>query len=440
MTGTRTRGATVTRYATDSRGVSARVDAGRSVVARLAGALQRGWTATTEAINGAGWLLLACAAGGLLVAVAWGWSEAWFVAFASLVMLALCTPFLLGRHSYAVTLEFERDRVVAGSEFTAELVVRNAGARASLPALLDIPVGDGLIEAHIPLLRAGAEHRETLTIAAPRRGVIAVGPMTISRGDPLGVLQRDHTWPDVQHVYVHPATVPIPSSSAGLLRDLEGLVTSTTVDSDLAFHAIRDYLPGDSRRHVHWRSTAKTGQLMVRQYEETRRSRIAIALDLDISQYASEDEFEMAVSVAASLGVQAVRSGREVVITTSGAIPRHAAERVHSMTTLPTLTPTGLLDAMSGVDASDLVMPLPLVAGMTSQEAHHLSMVFLVTGSELPVARLRQAAVAFSADVSVVGVRSETGAQPTVRSARELRVLTVGMLHDLSHLMLRGPA
>ena len=46
----------------------------------------------------------------------------------------------------------------------------------------------------------------------------------------------------------------------------------------MSFHAIREYAPGDSRRQIHWKSTAKTGQLMVRQYEESRRSRMAVVL------------------------------------------------------------------------------------------------------------------------------------------------------------------
>jgi uncharacterized protein (DUF58 family) len=296
------------------------------------------------------------------------------------------------------------------------------------------------VEAHIPLLRAGAEHREQITISAPRRGVIPVGPMTISRGDPLGILRREQAWPEVQTIYVHPVTTPIPSTSAGLMRDLEGAATSTIVDSDLAFHAIRDYLPGDSRRHVHWKSTAKTGQLMVRQYEETRRSRIAVVLDLDAARYTSDDEFELAVSAAASLALQAVRDGREVLITTSAEIPEHSLGIVHSIRELPTLTPRAMLDGMSELDASVLVMPLEQVARMTAQSSPHVSMVFAVTGSLQPVERLRATAVAFPSDVAVIAVRCEPGAEPTLRSARELRVITIGMLHDLGQLMARGAA
>lgn len=440
VTGTRTRGATVTRYATERTGFAARVDGGRRAATRVATVLRSAARWLGETVSPAGWLLLGVAIGGALAAVLWGWAEAWVAAAIATALLVVCVPFLLGRHDYAIRLELDRDRVIAGSEVTGELDVVNRGRRASLPVLLDIPVGEGLVEAHIPLLRATAQHRESITISAARRGVIPVGPMTISRGDPLGILRREQAWPEVQTIYVHPVTTPIPSTSAGLMRDLEGAATSTIVDSDLAFHAIRDYLPGDSRRHVHWKSTAKTGQLMVRQYEETRRSRIAVVLDLDAERYTSDDEFELAVSAAASLALQAVRDGREVLVTTSAEIPEHALGIVHSIRTLPTLTPRAMLDGMSELDASVFVMPLEQVARMTAQASPQLSMVFAVTGSQQPVDRLRAAAIAFPSDVTTIAVRCEPGAEPTLRSARELRVITIGMLHDLGQLMARGAA
>jgi uncharacterized protein (DUF58 family) len=375
---------------------------------------------------------------GLVAGIGWGWVEGWVAAVMSFVLLLACVPFLLGRHDYAIRLELERDRVVAGSVVGGVLDVANRGERVGFPALIDIPVGDGLVEAHVPLLRAGADYRERLTISAARRGVITVGPMTIGRGDPLGILRREHVWDDVQTIYVHPVTVPIPSTSAGLLRDLEGTPTSTIVDSDLSFHAIRDYAPGDSRRHVHWKSTAKTGKLMVRQYEETRRSRIAVVLDLETARYGSEEEFELAVSAASSLGVQAVRDGRDVVVTASAVIPEYARGRVHSIRTLPTVTPKTFLDGMAGIESSEDVMGLEEVARLTVQAEPSLSLVFIVTGSEQQLARLRQAALAFPADVTVLALRCEPGAEPLVRQARELRVLDIGVLHDVSHLMSRG--
>jgi hypothetical protein len=99
-----------------------------------------------------------------------------------------------------------------------------------------------------------------------------------------------------------------------------------------------------------------------------------------------------------------------------------------------------MLDGMSELDASVLVMPLEQVARMTAQSSPQLSMVFAVTGSLQPVDRLRATAVAFPSAVTAIAVRCEPGAEPTLRSARELRVITIGMLHDLGHLMARGAA
>ena len=84
---------------------------------------------------------------------------------------------------------------------------------------------------------------------------------------------------------MRPPMVPLDALGAGLLRDLEGVATDAVSQSDLAFHALREYAPGDDLRHVHWRSSAKAmasggeSQLLVRQYLDTRRSHATIVVD-----------------------------------------------------------------------------------------------------------------------------------------------------------------
>jgi uncharacterized protein (DUF58 family) len=266
-----------------------------------------------------------------------------------------------------------------------------------------------------------------------------VGPMTIARGDPVGILRRELLWPDVQRIFVHPVTVPIPSTSAGLVRDLEGLPTKDIVDADLSFHAIRQYVAGDSQRHIHWRSTAKTGRLMVRQYEESRRSRIALLLGLnDDEEYATDDEFEMAVSASASLGAQGIRDGRDVLVAMSAEIPEIVRREVFSIRTLSTMTAKAMLDGMSQIETSPRAMHIEDVAKLTVNSYPDLSIAFLVTGSLLPLARLRAAALAFSSQVKTVAVRCVPSAEPTLRTTRELSVMTIGALHDLQHMVARG--
>jgi uncharacterized protein (DUF58 family) len=440
---TRTQRHGTTRLTLTRTGMAAGVFWGRRALrrARAAVAAVAEWLRTT--VTPAGWLLAALAVVGVAGGMLFGLVEAWVVAAIAVSLLVLSVPFLLGAHDYGVRLELAKDRVVAGSEVTGSLDIVNRSKGVALPGIVDIPVGSGLVEVHVPLLRGGADHREQLTISAYRRGVIQVGPMMIGRGDPVGILRREHAWPGVQQIFVHPVTVPIPSTSAGLVRDLEGAPTSDIVDSDLSFHAIRPYANGDSRRNVHWKSTAKTGKLMVRQYEETRHSRIAIVLDLGVAAYSSDVEFEMAVSAAASLGVQGVRDGRDVLVAASADIPEvdlrgFGRDHVHSIQTLSTLTARALLDGFAGVESGENAMPLESVTRLTVQSFPELSIAFLVTGSQVDLSRLRAAAIAFPTDVSVVAVRAEPGAEPTLRSARELSVLTIGALGDLKAMMARG--
>ena len=95
--------------------------------------------------------------------------------------------------------------------------------------------------------------------------------------------------------------------AGGLTNDLDGATSQQLSMSDLAFHALREYVPGDDLRHVHWRSSAKAGELLVRQYHETRRGHVTILVDASRSSYPRADDFELAVSVAASIALRAVR-------------------------------------------------------------------------------------------------------------------------------------
>ena len=443
-TGTRSRSrtSTMSRYTstrTRTNVVADGVFFGRRAARSLSTTVRAvaGWLRNT--VTSAGWLLLLAVIGGVVLGLVAGFVEAWVVAAIAAVLLILSTPFLLGGLDYRIRLILDRDRVVAGTEVGAHLDITNRGRRVALPGLVDIPVGGGLVEAHIPLLRAGADHIEQLTISAKRRGVIDVGPMTIARGDPVGILRREISWPEVQRIFVHPVTVPIPSTSAGLVRDLEGMPTSDIVDSDLSFHAIRDYALGDSQRHIHWRSTAKTGKMMVRQYEESRRSRIALVLGLnDEDEYATEDEFEMAVSAAASLGAQGIRDGRDVLVTASAEVPEIVRREVQSIRTISTRTAKAMLDGMSAIEVSERAVRMEDVARLTVHSYPDLSIAFLITGSVLPLTRLRAAALAFSTRVQTVAVRCDPGAEPSFKTATELSVMTIGALHDLQHLMARG--
>jgi hypothetical protein len=391
-----------------------------------------------ETVNPAGWLVLVLGTAVLALGWTFGWVEALLAGSASLVLLAMSVPFLFGAGGYDVSVRLRHERVVAGERLDGEIAIRNVGGRTALPGRLDLPVGDGLVELGVPLLRPGHAVTRPVMIPALRRGVITVGPPTAVRTDPVGLLRREHEWDERHEIYVHPRTVAVPATSAGLIRDLEGRSSRRLVDADMSFHAIREYVPGDARRQIHWKSTAKTGRLMVRQFEETRRSRLAVILSLARAEYSTPDEFELAVSVAASLAVQAVRDGRDLDVVTGAEIPRVVRRRMRSIEVLQAGTPRGLLDGFSRLDAHEDTMPLAEVCRLAVEASETLSLAFVVCGSQATALQLRQSALAFAASTAVVAVVCDERAAPRTRALGDLTVMTVGVLADLPGLLLRS--
>ncbi|MFW2512696.1 DUF58 domain-containing protein [Demequina sp. SO4-13] len=401
-------------------------------------AVRGGWARTRSVVTPSGWAAIVCAVAGAALGLAFGWGEFLVAALVAAILLLLALPFLLGHEAYEVDFRLSQDAVVVGTDAEGEIVVRNTQARLALPGRVDVPVGLGLVDFHVPLLRRDHQHRESIVIPAPHRGVIDVGPATTSRTDPLHLLQREFHWADVRTLYIHPVTVAIPSTSIGFVRDLEGRATRTLTNEDISFHAVREYARGDAQRQIHWKSTAKTGQLMVRQFEETRRSTICVVLDLDEGSYATEDEFEMAVSAVGSLGVRAIRDGRDVQAVVSGEVPEFARASVRSLRQLRVTSPRGLLDDLAGVESGPSVVAMPTLTRMLVESTGATSLAFLITGSAASHSHLQSAAMAFAGDVAVAAVVCNPNSQPSMRAMGRTRVLSLGVLDDLRQLLARG--
>lgn len=437
-TGGRSSSTAVTATTVASEPLVGVIVAGAKAMRAVGAALAVAWRWTSSTVRPAGAFVLLAATVGLGMGIAFGWVE-WMVAgVVAAVLLVVGIPFLFGARSYDVGLSLGHERVVAGTGLTGEVVVRNHGRGTALPGRIDIPVGAGLVEFGVPLLRPGHTVAQPLEIPALRRGIVTVGPATTVRSDPIGLLRREHAFEDVHDVFVHPRTASLPSTSAGLIRDLEGSPTRRLVDSDMSFHAIREYAPGDARRQIHWKSTAKTGRLMVRQYEESRRSRMAVILGVSQSEYLDADEFELGVSCAASLGLRAVRDARDVAIVTGSEIPRVVRGRLRAIRHIPSASSRTMLDGFSGVELLENTMRVVDVCRLTAESGERLSIAFVVVGSNVHLARLQQAALAFPVDTAVVAVICDERAHPRVQQLSGVTVLTVGTLDDLSGLLLRG--
>ncbi len=388
--------------------------------------LRRGALTILGVVNPVGWTLLGLGVLLALVARGTGWLEAAVVAAACLLVVLLALPFLLGRTSVRVHLDLEPQRVTAGESVVAGLVVRNVADRRLLPTMLEVPVGTSVHRYPLPSLATGAHHEESFTIRTRRRGVIAVGPAMTRRGDPLGAFSRDVSWTPVTELLVRPPMTPLDPLAGGLLRDLEGVTTDAITSSDLAFHALREYVPGDDLRHIHWRSSAKVmasggeNQLLVRQYLDTRRSHAAIVVDDRPESWGGEDEFEMGMSVAASIAVRAVLDEFEVSFVCGD----HAASGE---------TGTGALDAVCRAEPGDR----GLVAG--GREAARLapdtSLLFLIGGTGTTLEDDLRAAASFAPEVRRYAITVDPSGRSQVTDAGGLPVLRLAELGDLAAVL-----
>jgi uncharacterized protein (DUF58 family) len=387
-----------------------------------------------------GWVMLGVIPIALIAGYSLGWLELVVVGWAGVVLAVVAAIYLVGRTPFEVSLVLPHRRVVVAEPARGAVTLHNPTGHRVLGVKVEIPVGVGLAELAMPSLRAGASFTNEFAIPTLRRGVIPVGPVRTIRADPIGLVRRELVWTDIEDLVVHPRTIGVPATSTGLIRDLEGATTRDLTSSDVAFHALREYQPGDERRYIHWKSTAKTGTYMVRQFEQTRRSHLVVALSLATSDYASEEEFELAVSVAGSLGVRAIRDGRTVSVVVSTVTPDFAKRRTYAVRSLATHVPTRLLDDLAVVEADSAALGIRDVGRIAAEDNAGISVAFLVCGSLVTPTELRAASHSFPVDVSVVAIVCDPDAIPGFRRVAGLRVLTIGYLEDLRIALARSAA
>lgn len=379
--------------------------------------------ARTGAISGLGWAALLIGVVALVVGRRYGWAELVVAACVLLITVLVSVMMTIGRSSYAVEVDLADHYVTVGERAMGRIEVRNIGRRRVLPAHIELPVGVGAASFALPSMAAGAVHEEIYAIPTAQRAIVIVGPVRSVRADPLGVARREMRWTDPVELYVHPATVSLEGTRAGLLRDLEGQATRTVSDNDMSFHALREYIPGDDRRNIHWRTSARTGTLMVRQFEDTRRTHTALAVSTEARDFADEPELELAVSTFASIGVQLIRDGLDLTALTS-------------TTELRVRLPRLLLDDCSGIEVIRAPADLDL-AQRVARAVPAASMAILVTGSIPSPTALRRSASAIPTGVRTVFIQCDPGAEVGLRTQGTLSVATLGDLADLPRLLRR---
>jgi uncharacterized protein (DUF58 family) len=195
----------------------------------------------------------------------------------------------------------------------------------------------------------------TYTVRSDVRGRYQLGPLSLRLTDPFGMceLQRSFTRRDT--LVVTPRVLPLPvvqlaGEWTGSGESRARSIASAGEDDA----ATREYRQGDDLRRVHWRSTARMGQLMVRREEQPWQARCTLLLGTRTVGHAGEgpgSSFEWAVSAAASLGVHLVRHGYFVrLLTDTGA---NVASAAHDPSGVGSDFEGALLDALAVVDTSD---------------------------------------------------------------------------------------
>lgn len=206
-------------------------------------------------------------------------------------------------------------RARAGDEARIALSVTNR-SRRSVPAFR---VEDGFapfgsIAVACERLGPDARGEIELTRRPMRRGVFDAGSAKLSSGAPFGFVRSTRVTSVSSPIVVVPRWVELrsfpilePSSyPADVLHE------RARVGAGEEFLGVREYRPGDSPRAVHWRTTARVGRLMVREYEEQPSARVGIVLAGADHGTAPASSFEALVSAAASIALYAIATGHPV--------------------------------------------------------------------------------------------------------------------------------
>lgn len=245
-----------------------------------------------------------------------------------------------------------------------------AGQETSVTLRLDnisrLPTGLMLLEDRVPYV-LGSRPRFVLDRVEPRgrrdvtytvrsevRGRYSLGPMSIRLADPFGLCELHRSFTARDTLVVTPPIHPLPALAlsgewAGSGESRSRSIASAGEDDA----GTREYRQGDDLRRIHWRSTAKVGQLMVRREEQPWQARCTLLLDSRRLAHAGEgpqSSFEWAVSAAASIGVHLVRHGYFVrLLTDTGA---NVASAAHDASGVGSDFEGALLDALAVVEPS----------------------------------------------------------------------------------------
>ncbi|MGK5741565.1 DUF58 domain-containing protein [Micromonospora sp. URMC 103] len=217
-----------------------------------------------------------------------------------------------------VTRHAEPDRVARGEAASMTLTVRNTGRLRAASLLAEDRCGHEAVPVPLLRLRPGRDTTVQYDVPTRRRGVVRVGPLRVTRRDPLGLVALSRPYGGTVPVWVHPRIHALTAVPTGAGRSLDGRVDAVPHGS-ITFDSLREYVVGDELRRVHWRTSARVGELMVRENVDTSLPRIVVLLDNRAAAHPERRggvaaSFEAGCEAAASVVTAAFRADLPVVL------------------------------------------------------------------------------------------------------------------------------
>ncbi|NUR88351.1 MAG: DUF58 domain-containing protein [Nonomuraea sp.] len=282
-----------------------------------------------------GWGTLAGCALLYAAGFALGYPEPVVLATGGVLALAAALAWTAPAPDLEVRREVTPLKVPRGEAAVAVLNVVNRGRRGLSGLRVQDRVGTSEHLIDLPRLPRNAARAVTYALPTDVRGEIPVGPLLLVRADPFGLTRRVRAYGGSTSLLVRPRTVALPVPPSGRAHHLEGPASDNAPSGTVTFHTLREYVVGDDLRHVHWRSSARTGTLMVRQLIDASLPTTTVVLD-------TRGLTETAVDAAASVAVAAARAGFPVrVLTGSGPLPDLKGDPDAILDRLALVTPGG---------------------------------------------------------------------------------------------------
>ncbi|MCP3938425.1 MAG: DUF58 domain-containing protein [Actinomycetia bacterium] len=261
-----------------------------------------------------GWLLLSLGLILILSGRIFAIWELFVVGAAAVVLVVLAVVFTgLARLRLEVTRTITPLRLHAGGTARVDVVVRNRGGQTPVLRLSDPVEGTSGADMSVGPLHKGESLSVAYQLPTERRGVMNVGPLTVGIGDPFGFSSLEIGAAGVHEVTVYPRIHPIDAAPFTIGDDSHNAAPTPNALGRTGddFYALRQYTFGDDLRRVHWKSTARHDELMVRQDDQPWQGRLTVLLDTR-RRHDDTTSFELAIEAAASV-LQASNRRRDLI-------------------------------------------------------------------------------------------------------------------------------